>query len=158
MTEQQFNNQFFRKGMSVKLANNAILPILGVNFDTMYITIGKGEWVHYSRCEVYYNELLDLFKDIVSQYLKISPEHVVRKIRQGQNAVARHLLMIMAYDSGKYTQQQIATYCNCKNHDTVTHAHRVRRYDYDIISHLKVIKIENGHLIKNIEKYKCFKT
>lgn len=158
MTETQFNNQFFRKGMKVKLNNGEIKPIWGVDFENGDIDIGNNVWVPYLKCEVHYDELLDLFRDIVSNHLRIDPPQVVKKIKQGNNALARHLLMIMAYDSGYYTQQQIADYCNCKNHDAVSHAHRMRRYDYDIIPHLKVIKIEQGHLIKNIEKYKCFKT
>ena len=157
MTEQQFNNQFFRKGMKVKLNTGEIEPILGVDFLTGTIHIGSEAWVSYPQCEVYYDELLDLFKDIVSNYLSISPERVVRKIRQGHNAVARHLLMIMAYDSGKYTQQQIATYCNCKNHCTGHHAHTVAQEYYHILEHLKAIKIKYGHLIDNLDKYKCFK-
>ena len=158
MTEQQFNNQFFRKGMKVKLNNGEIKPIIGVDFEQMDIEIGDNVWVPYSKCEVYYNELLDLFKHIMCEYFKLDQDQIIKRYRQGDYAPARALIMIMAIDSKEYSQEQIAEYLGLNNHSAVCVANRNTRHYYHIIDYLKVIKIKYAHLIKNIEKYKCFKT
>lgn len=158
MTEQQFNNQFFRKGMKVKLNNGEIKPIWGVDFENGDIDIGNNVWVPYSKCKVYYNELLDLFKHIVCEYFKLDQDEIVKRGRKGDYTPARTLIMTMAIDSGECTQAQIAEYLGLNNHSAVCVANRTARHYYHIIYHLKAIKIKYGHLIKNIEKYKCFKT
>ena len=158
MTEQQFNNQFFRKGMKVKLNNGEIKPIVAVDFEQMDIEIGDNVWYPYSKCNAYYNEYLDLFKHIVCQHFKLDQEQIIKRYRYGDYAPARALMMIMAIDSGEYTQEQIAEYLGLNGHAAVCVANKSVRHYYHIIDYLQEIKSEYGHLIKNIEKYKCFKT
>jgi len=158
MTEQQFNNQFFRKGMNVKLNNGEIKPIIAVDFENGDIDIGNNVWVPYSKCEVYYDELLDLFRDIVCTYFNLDIEKLKVRYKKGDYAPARTLIMILAIDCRKYTQFQIAQYLGLKQPSSISITNRTLRGYHHIKHHLREIKIEYGHLIKNIEKYKCFKT
>lgn len=158
MTEQQFNNQFFRKGMKVKLNSGDIEPILGVDFLTGTIHIGSEVWISYSKCEVYYNELLDLFRDIVCKHFGINEEEIRIKNKKKVFVNARAVLMIMAIDSCKYSQRQIAQYMGLSQRSSVSNSNIIARHLHDNMRHIKAIKIEYGHLIPNINTYKCFQS